>query len=259
MEKTPIFDLTNLKNGITIRTSSVFSFYTHTHLYNEMVVYEPFDGYISLNNERTVISTPSIALITTSSFHSTHINERTNAKCLKISFTNDMVSSYFANMLNNSVVLEDYSTSPLLCELIEKLATSNESTEYKKILLDNVLLKLFESGRRVRSVESMNVNTLVTATLNIINSRFNENISLNSVARSLNVTPQYLSFVFSKSMNISFSKYLTDMRLRYAAGLLSENTLNITEICYSCGYRNLSHFIRSFKQKYGVSPNKFNS
>ncbi len=257
MEKTPIFDLTNLNGQIKIKKGTVHSFYTHTHLYNEMIIYEPFDGFISVNNERISINTPSIALITTSSFHSTHVKGDTASQCIKISFTNDMISSFFAQRLSNSIILKNYSASPVLVELIAGLKTAYENAEYRRILLNHVLLKLCESGKQIQSVESMNINALITSTLNIINSKFNENITLSSVSQELNVTPQYLSYVFSKSMKISFSQYLSDMRLRYAAGLLSDNKLNVTEICYTCGYRNLSHFIRSFKKKYGVSPSKW--
>ncbi len=257
MEKTPIFDLTNLNNHIIVKKGTIHSFYTHTHLYNEMIIYEPFNGYISVNNEKIIIDEPTIVLVTTSSFHNTHTYGITESKCTKISFTADMISTFFSRKLNNSIILKEYNDSSLLCELISKLEDADDNNEYRKILLDSILLKLLESGQRIRSVESMNMNSLITDTLYIINSKFNENISLGSVAQELNVTPQYLSYVFSHTMNISFSQYLSDMRLRYASGLLLDNDMNITEICYSCGYRNLSHFIRSFKKKYGVSPNKF--
>ncbi len=256
-EKTPVFDLTNLNNRIKVKKGPIHSFYTHTHLYNEMIIYEPFDGYISVNNENTKIKTPTIALVTTSSFHSTHTNGEISEHCIKISFTGDMVSSYFSQKLKGSAVLENYTESHELCTLISRLSQSEDDTALRRILLDNILLILYERGRGISSVESMNISSLVTESLNIINRQFNENISLSSVAHSLNVTPQYLSYIFSKNMNISFSQYLSDMRLRYAAGLLKDNTMNITEICYSCGYRNLSHFIRSFKNKYGISPNKY--
>ncbi len=256
-EKTPVFDLTNLSNSIIVKKGIVHSFYTHTHLYNEMIIYEPFEGSITVNNENTAIRTPTIALVTTSSFHSTHTELDAVETCIKVSFTSDMVSPYFAQMLKRSVVLENYSLIPMLNELISRLSESDDNTDYRRILLDNILLILFENGHEISSVESMNMNYLVTESLNIINCQFSENISLASVSQKLNVTPQYLSYIFSKNMNISFSQYLSDMRLRYAAGLLKDNIMNITEICYSCGYRNLSHFIRSFKKKYGVSPNKY--
>ncbi len=256
-EKTPIFDLTNLNNRIKIKKGMIHSFYTHTHLYNEMIIYDPFDGSICVNNENTEIKTPTIALVTTSSFHSTHTRGEVSESCIKVSFTGDMVSPYFAAKLNKSIVLENYAELPELIKLISRLDDSDDDTEYRKILLDGILLILYEKGREISSIESMNISSIVTESLNMINSQFNESISLSSVAQSLNVTPQYLSYVFSKNMNISFSQYLSNMRLRYAAGLLKDNTLNITEICYSCGYRNLSHFIRSFKRKYGVSPNKY--
>ena len=103
----------------------------------------------------------------------------------------------------------------------------------------------------------MNINRLVTEAMDILNRHFNEDITLNDVADDLGITPQYLSYIFSKNMNVGFSNYLTDMRLRYAAGILSDKALSVTEACYLSGYRNLSHFVRSFKRKYNLSPGEY--
>ena len=68
---------------------------------------------------------------------------------------------------------------------------------------------------------------------------------------------QYLSSIFKQNIGIGFCEYLSDIRLRYATTLLTEKQNNITEICEACGYKNISHFIRSFKKKYGTSPSRY--
>ena len=62
---------------------------------------------------------------------------------------------------------------------------------------------------------------------------------------------------FKKQYNTTPSSWLRGKRLEYARTLLLQSDLNVNEICYECGFINSSHFIRSFKTKYNVSPHKF--
>lgn len=67
--------------------------------------------------------------------------------------------------------------------------------------------------------------------------------------------------VFKRDFNNQFHttpyKWLKEKRLEYAKILLLENELNINQICYESGFKNNSHFIKVFKEKYNTSPNKY--
>jgi AraC-like DNA-binding protein len=56
-----------------------------------------------------------------------------------------------------------------------------------------------------------------------------------------------------------FSEYLIDVRIGNAARFLIDSTMSVSEICYQCGFNNLSNFNRLFKQKKGYSPTEFRS
>lgn len=53
------------------------------------------------------------------------------------------------------------------------------------------------------------------------------------------------------------SDYVNDLRLCYAANLLMSSNLSATDICYECGFKNLSWFYSEFENKFGVSPGKY--
>ena len=55
----------------------------------------------------------------------------------------------------------------------------------------------------------------------------------------------------------TLSNYVIDIRLGHAARELVDSTKNISEICYSCGFNNLSNFNRTFKAKRGSTPKEF--
>lgn len=62
---------------------------------------------------------------------------------------------------------------------------------------------------------------------------------------------------FVKTFNDSPSRWIRAKRLEKAKEMLEISTLSISEICFSVGFENISHFSRIFKEQYGVSPNSY--
>lgn len=66
---------------------------------------------------------------------------------------------------------------------------------------------------------------------------------------------------FKRDFYIQFrttpSKWLKSKRLDYAESLLLGTSMNINEICYESGFKNNSHFIRAFKNKFNLPPRQF--
>ena len=92
-----------------------------------------------------------------------------------------------------------------------------------------------------------------------IQSNLHQNIKIKEVADLVNMSETAFSHFFKKRTQRSFSDYMTDIRLGYAARLLVESEKNITEICYDSGFNNISNFNRSFKKKIGYTPSDFRS
>lgn len=63
--------------------------------------------------------------------------------------------------------------------------------------------------------------------------------------------------VFNEAMGISFTQYVTDLRLREAEHLLLTTSMNVKDIGEQVGLYNSSYFITVFKKKNGASPNQY--
>ncbi len=70
-------------------------------------------------------------------------------------------------------------------------------------------------------------------------------------------TPEHISRTMKKHMDITPTQYINDLRINYAANRIINSGNSITEICFECGFMNLSWFYTCFKEKYGVSPKEF--
>ena len=57
--------------------------------------------------------------------------------------------------------------------------------------------------------------------------------------------------------NITPSELISDLRLEYSVNLLLTSNLSVADICYECGFGNMSWFYRCFSEKYGTTPVKY--
>jgi two-component system response regulator YesN len=85
-------------------------------------------------------------------------------------------------------------------------------------------------------------------------SYYREELSLNDVAEYVNLSPQHLSRIFKKEMDITFIDYLTNVRIGKAIELFSNDALKMYEIAEKIGYSSQHYFSSVFKKVIGVSP-----
>ena len=86
---------------------------------------------------------------------------------------------------------------------------------------------------------------------------FREEIRLQELADLASMTPTAFSRFFKLRTAKTISEYIIDVRLGHAARMLADSTMTIVEICYQCGFNNISNFNRIFKKRRGCTPSEF--
>ncbi len=81
--------------------------------------------------------------------------------------------------------------------------------------------------------------------------------NITALADELNVTISHLSTTFKQRTGQNLSTYLTELRIRHAAGLLRDTSLTIAEIGHRSGYDSPKYFAKVFKRKTGLRPSEF--
>lgn len=99
----------------------------------------------------------------------------------------------------------------------------------------------------------------VRSALEMIQERFQEDLSLTSIAEALFVSPNYLSSLFKTETGSTFTHHLTKARMERAKELLRETNMKIYHICEQVGYADQAHFSRMFKTLEGMSPYEYRS
>lgn len=243
-------------SGLDISTASVYSCSPHMHAYYEMLFYQPFDGYVMVNGIEIKVDSATILFMTPSDLHKTHCNTPSNSKYIKVAFNQKLLGINYNLLPKSAIVLTNIQSNDIMEILFNQLEVNSDNI-YDALIINAIVYQLSKRGKIISLANNRSNTNLVSKTLSIINEHFCEEITLSQIANSLSISSQHLSQVFSKEVGMGFSNYICELRLSYASELLQHTEKSVTEICFLCGYRNLSHFQHSFKSRFGVSPKKF--
>lgn len=86
---------------------------------------------------------------------------------------------------------------------------------------------------------------------------YNQDISLEQLAKYFHLSMNYLSVLFTKNAGISCMGFLKHLRVAAAAHLLETTDLSMLQIAEAVGYKDDSYFSRVFKAKQGMSPSAY--
>ena len=87
-----------------------------------------------------------------------------------------------------------------------------------------------------------------------ITTNFEKEIKLSEAAQIAGMNENAFSRYFSQRTRKTFSAFIQELRLQKAAKMLMENNMSITQVCYDCGYNNISNFNRQFLNHYQTNP-----
>lgn len=97
--------------------------------------------------------------------------------------------------------------------------------------------------------------------LNLIRSyvicNFYKSITIDDIARYVNMNRTSFCRFFKHNMGMSFINYLNDYRISKACELLNKSELNISQVCYKSGFNDIPYFCRVFRRMVGLSPSKY--
>ena len=86
---------------------------------------------------------------------------------------------------------------------------------------------------------------------------YGSELGIDMLAEMVYLAPSYLSTVFKKETGQNLSKFIKSYRMERAKDMLENSMAKIVDIGNMCGYQNVSYFCSSFREFYGVSPQKF--
>jgi AraC-like DNA-binding protein len=160
-----------------------------------------------------------------------------------LAFSLDDIMRVYKLLDTLSSVKEGFYAVQQFMTILYELSKSTEmrtlaSSSYAKVAVES-------DSRRVLKVK------------NYIAKNYTEEIRLNTLADIAGMSPSAFSRFFKLHTGRNLSEYIIEQRLGYASRMLVDTSNSVAEICYACGFNNLSNFNRIFKKKKNCSPTEF--
>lgn len=112
-------------------------------------------------------------------------------------------------------------------------------------------MNLFYSDRGARYTD------LIHRTIQYMQIHYAEKISLEDIARSVFLSPTYLSRTFKRETGVSLVTFLNRIRIEKSKEMLAQKNMNMLQVAYQCGFDSQSYFSRVFKEICGITPQQY--
>jgi len=107
------------------------------------------------------------------------------------------------------------------------------------------------------SHRELEISHIIQQSQKYIDSHFRDNISLSNIAAQVEISKNYLSFLFKEELGINFTHYLTQVRIEKAKDLLSKTNKKIYEIADEVGFDSPYYFSKVFRERTGITCKDF--
>lgn len=92
---------------------------------------------------------------------------------------------------------------------------------------------------------------------NYLQQNYDSKVKLKEIADHVNMSTMSFTRMIKQRTGKSFVMFFNDIRLGIAARMMIDTDKTISEICFACGFNNISNFNRIFKKKQGFTPSEF--
>ncbi|MCS7089438.1 MAG: AraC family transcriptional regulator [Verrucomicrobiota bacterium] len=90
-----------------------------------------------------------------------------------------------------------------------------------------------------------------------IREHYAQPLPLRKISGQVHLSPHYFCKLFHRTMGMTFTQYLTRVRLERAKDLLLNPALTVGEVATAVGFGSIPHFNRSFKKYTGITPTRY--
>lgn len=176
-----------------------------------------------------------------------------------IIFTTDDMNAIRLNLYEFFILLNRYlnresqskhAISELLFDDLKNIGTRGEAKNY-------IHLYILEVLETIKQQNSEKEPILKDKVVEYIKTHFGESITLEDIANEVGFSTYYFGKIFKKTFKMTFTEYLTNLRIEQAKKHLKDDSITVKDVTYRVGYMDPNYFTRVFKKYEGVTPTEY--
>lgn len=243
----------------------------HTHDFYELFLIT--DGSVKhiFNGQSEIISAGTLVFIRPTDIHAYVSIKDDQCSLMNIAFpksTLESLISYlgegfqFDSLLEStfppSIIVSEMERQLLIQKISEFDLLHRSNSKEKKTKLRILLFEIFTNYFNKQSLfQRGKGNYWLHSLRNEMIKKDNFVEGFSAMLRITGKSKEHISREFKKEFKVTPTTFINDLRLNYAANLLTNSDESIIFVSMEVGFENLSHFYHLFKKKFGVSPLKF--
>lgn len=258
------------ETGFTCRyvRSETEHFHPHCHDYYEIFLLVKNEAWHKINGEKQFLVRGDLIFIRDTDIHDYMPANGKSFDFVNVAFDKNFLeeiqeflkdgfsfSRFFEPKLPPGVSLGNKECS----ELFSKISDLNtgECASEKIFKLKCLLFEVFTHYFKEEAEKKTQIPAWLERTCEKMKRRENFVAGIDRMIELSGKSREHLARSMKKYCKITVSEYIGELRLMCAADMLKYSNLSATEICYECGFTNVSWFYSLFKRRFLVSPQKF--
>ena len=238
---------------------SSFRIGNEIHPYHEIIYFQKVKGKFLCEQFETELSNNSVIVIPKNTYHQVIIDDQEEYTRLLINFP-DLDSLTDIKCLEAGKIKI---INPLIKDIefiynkmISSLASTGKNKQNMIFGCFMMLLSEIENADCfMPSYQNNRSRELIKQCLSYIDKNFCSELSVNSIAKAINVSDSTLYLLFKKNLGITIHRYITEKRIMYAHEKIKDGALP-TKIYPECGYNDYATFYKAYVSFFGKSPSE---
>ncbi len=232
-----------------------------THIHDSFIEIEiVFNGNMrqTINGKKYLLESGSIVILRPGDYHSIEISPE--AELITVHFLPQIISKELLHTILNygeniTYTFSEAEAKKIIGNSMQLLEEFNNKNLFFENISKNIIENICCSTMRNLSPDGLSerIAAPMQKAVLFLRTAFMNNPSLEEISRFVYLNPTYFSRAFKKHTGVSYSVFLTELKLGYAKKLLCETSMTVTDICFNAGFGSLSNFSRKFKEYFGMS------
>ena len=166
------------------------------------------------------------------------------------------LDAVFHTQLPEEPVIRKESMNGDILLAVDRLTKAREDSPDRMAWLHLMLVHLI-GAMRLCPAQDFQERDLGARVVRYVYEHACESISLSSTARALGVSESHLSHLFAQQFHVYFRHFINAIRIDKAIVCMQDPAMNLTQICFQCGFDNVRTFRRAFFRQTGMLPNDY--
>ena len=165
-----------------------------------------------------------------------------------------------ANLNPENFVVPLKNAEKIFTVLEKMISCEKHKTDSKYFIMGYLyqIIGLLVEGNNQNNTSKTNTdNEMVKTFIRYVENNYSSRIKIIDFTREHDIDRTLFTKIFKKNMDLSPRSFIINFRLSKSLVLLKDPKLNILEVSYMVGFHDYKHFLKTFKEHYGVTPKRY--